>query len=359
MDTRNKVNKSLPVGGPSFTSISHFDDGYLPTKKDVIERVLHEKNYRTLATAKNIASELISVWIKCNVYTKSILVVTQRIYDVMAKFSEIMRYPKSRRKSTSFIKKKLEITKDLNQLFDIFCEDKVQRKKIEKNYLLQMSEEDFEFYNDQKAARKFKCLKEIVPLTTKDIKFQKRYRKQQEKNSNVLEQEKKEQNKEKEEEPGTSTAVICSNPSSLPAPPASTPAASPPPSLSSSSPPEEYPTPYFVTENKQNSKHIPTIVSACERFQLSDRAGAAVATGTLVDYGYVSNKNKKNIIDRSKIRRERQKYRKEIIKKESMFFNITDGIFIDGRKDATLSMREKKRTFLSKNNFRRALRYDR
>ena len=42
------------------------------------------------------------------------------------------------------------------------------------------------------------------------------------------------------------------------------------------------------------------------------------------------------VIDRSKLRRERQKYRNEIRKAEEGLFEIVDGIYIDGRKDATL-----------------------
>ena len=43
-----------------------------------------------------------------------------------------------------------------------------------------------------------------------------------------------------------------------------------------------------------------------------------------------------NVIDRSKLRRERQKYRKEIQIEEELQSGAVDGIYIDGRKDATI-----------------------
>ena len=45
-------------------------------------------------------------------------------------------------------------------------------------------------------------------------------------------------------------------------------------------------------------------------------------------------------MDRSKFRRERQKYREEIRNKEQELFELVDSIFVNGRKDATMTMVE-------------------
>ena len=45
-------------------------------------------------------------------------------------------------------------------------------------------------------------------------------------------------------------------------------------------------------------------------------------------------------MDRSKLRRERQKYRQEIRNKKQELFELVDSIFVDGRKDATMTMVE-------------------
>ena len=50
----------------------------------------------------------------------------------------------------------------------------------------------------------------------------------------------------------------------------------------------------------------------CERYQISDRAAAAIGSATLKDFGVVTEYDASLVIDRSKLRRERQKYRDEI-----------------------------------------------
>ena len=78
------------------------------------------------------------------------------------------------------------------------------------------------------------------------------------------------------------------------------------------------------------------VAVTCERFGISDRAGAAIASATLKAFGNVTDTNKTNVTDRSKLRRERQKYREEIQKDEELQFGAVDGIYIHGRKDATI-----------------------
>ena len=46
------------------------------------------------------------------------------------------------------------------------------------------------------------------------------------------------------------------------------------------------------------------------------------------------------MVDSSKLRSERQKYREEIKNKEQELFELVDSIFVDGRKDATMTMVE-------------------
>ena len=73
---------------------------------------------------------------------------------------------------------------------------------------------------------------------------------------------------------------------------------------------------------------------------MSDRAGAAIASATLKAFGIVTEEDKRYVVDRSKLRRERQKYREEIKNKEQELFALVDSIFVDGRKDATMTMVE-------------------
>ena len=75
----------------------------------------------------------------------------------------------------------------------------------------------------------------------------------------------------------------------------------------------------------------------CERYEVSDRAGAPIALATLKAFGIVTEEDKRYVVDRSKLQRERQKYREEIKNKEQ---ELVDSIFVDGRKDATMTMVE-------------------
>ena len=73
---------------------------------------------------------------------------------------------------------------------------------------------------------------------------------------------------------------------------------------------------------------------------MSDRAGAAIALATLKAFEIVTEEDKRYVVDRSKLRRERQKYREEIRNKEQELFELVDSIFVDGRKGATMTMFE-------------------
>ena len=76
----------------------------------------------------------------------------------------------------------------------------------------------------------------------------------------------------------------------------------------------------------------------CEQYEVSDRAGAATASATLKAFEIVTEEDKRYMVDRSKLRRERQKYREEIRNKEQELFELTDSVFVNGRKDAAMTM---------------------
>ena len=53
-----------------------------------------------------------------------------------------------------------------------------------------------------------------------------------------------------------------------------------------------------------------TLAKICDRFSMSDRAGAFIASAVLKNFGIIDGQNKELIIDRSKVRREREKERR-------------------------------------------------
>lgn len=72
-----------------------------------------------------------------------------------------------------------------------------------------------------------------------------------------------------------------------------------------------------------------------DRYGVSDRATAAIASGVLHDLGMISDSDMSQVIDRSKIRREKVKTRKAIKGKYHQLKEVK-AIYFDGRRDNTL-----------------------
>jgi len=54
--------------GTTFTGCEKFPPGVLPTKRQVLERLLHFRNFRTADAANDVANEIYDRWLWCNVY---------------------------------------------------------------------------------------------------------------------------------------------------------------------------------------------------------------------------------------------------------------------------------------------------
>ena len=86
---------------------------------------------------------------------------------------------------------------------------------------------------------------------------------------------------------------------------------------------------------------LPNLSRECDRWNVSNRTGAAIASATLVDFQIVTEGNKSLVIDKNKFARERIKWRKIRSKEETEDLeNSTTSIYFDGKKDNTLT-REK------------------
>ncbi|XP_055922808.1 uncharacterized protein LOC129953593 [Eupeodes corollae] len=78
--------------------------------------------------------------------------------------------------------------------------------------------------------------------------------------------------------------------------------------------------------------NLTNLASACDRTGVSDRSASILVSSLLQDIGVVSKLDSSKVIDRSKIRRERQKLRQNL---QCKIENIT-GLYFDGRKDKTM-----------------------
>lgn len=91
-------------------------------------------------------------------------------------------------------------------------------------------------------------------------------------------------------------------------------------------------------DNSRTPKlNLSVLSELADRFNISDRACAGIASGLLTDMGKIDETNKESVIDRNKVRRARCKKRKS--EEMKLTFNGT-ALFFDGRKDDTLKTLE-------------------
>ena len=87
----------------------------------------------------------------------------------------------------------------------------------------------------------------------------------------------------------------------------------------------------------RNTQTIPNIAMTADRYGVSNRATAAIATATLIDFGLITPEDQSLVTDKNKVARARQEYRSQLQSKELVEMNAVTGIYFDGRHDKTLS----------------------
>ena len=90
----------------------------------------------------------------------------------------------------------------------------------------------------------------------------------------------------------------------------------------------------ILADTSQNRLDLSNFIAEVDRYQISDRAAAALSTGLLRDLGIVTDKDLSNVVDKFKIRRARVKRQKERKRKRK---DETSGkvtcLGFDGKKD--------------------------
>ncbi|GBM41151.1 hypothetical protein AVEN_4174-1 [Araneus ventricosus] len=99
----------------------------------------------------------------------------------------------------------------------------------------------------------------------------------------------------------------------------------------------------FPTVTPVVTKVLPA-VRTLDRFDIFDRAGAAIVSTALQDVAIISENNVLNVVDRYKIRRGRTKARTTLLSQVIKDYDLDQfGLYFDGRKDRTLSMEDNRR----------------
>ena len=309
MKTRKSDNKIKVLhSGEVFKSCENFPPGVLPTRRQVLERIIHFKNFRTVHTANDVAQEIFDRWVFCNVYPLHLLTISKKLQNLVTSFSILDRWSKKKR-GKAFLAKEAELLSNVDELFDVFCDDVDQRRRLEREHKLRMTDEDFSFYADQKGRRAEKCLDVVIPLTSSDQMFIRRSE--------------------------TQLNAPCQSTSMVTAPNFEIVSESESTSSQSSDASKLFVKSNLCAGSMQNRRKWPSLARMSERYQLSDRAAAAIANSVLVDVGLVTDDDRSYVIDRSKLRRERDRCREDIREKEQHNFEYVNALYFGGRKDAT------------------------
>ena len=300
--------KKILYSGHTFSTRDSFPPGVLPTKRHVIERILHLKNFRTFNAANDIAREIYDRWVWCNVYPIYLYTISKKVQSFVNCFSALDRWSKKKR-GEIFLQKEKEFMSTIDEIFDVFCADDKQRRILEKQHGLKMTDDDYAFYKDQTSKRVGKCVDAVVPSTSADIQFLRRSRPLQ-----------------PHPEPPT-----CSSVTSVTSVPESaldylSDSSSTNTDQTQSSAASKFVSQSMPYEN-QNRMIWSNLARMSERFQISDRAAAAIANSVMQDLGLITDDDKTYVIDRSKLRRERGRCRAEIRKKEQENFKLVNAIY--------------------------------
>ena len=117
----------------TFSTLDSFPPGVLPTKRHVIERILHLKNFLTFNAANDIAREIYDRWVWCNVYPIHLYTISKKVQSFVNCFSALDRWSKKKR-GEAFLQKEKEFMSTIDEIFDVFCADDKQRRILEKQH---------------------------------------------------------------------------------------------------------------------------------------------------------------------------------------------------------------------------------
>lgn len=317
--TRQDIECPL-IGAPA-----DFKCNLLPSKVDVLKCYLWTRyNLKppnsgkepTVFEISNVLSDkILSLWQKASIPTVTRKRVSQLIKTHHDKYLKLLRYPEVK-KNDSYKIRVQEFQIENTRLFDISackCEILEQcscdkEKKVPKN--------EWGFLLDQRGPRKMIIGNIDVKETSKLINKASRM----EKNIQMHNMQRKELQQSVQHESNISLSRKRKSETYI--------------KIDHALPSTSYNIDSINTEMqcKQNYVKLPTLAKVCDRYGLSDRSAAAVATAVLHDLGIVTIANTENVIDRSKLRRAREQSRKGFTQNSS---ETLKAIYFDGRKDKT------------------------
>ena len=144
--------------------LKQFPSGKLPTRKDVIQNMLYllrpkraGQAQRSKDDAALLLAELLQEhWLFCNLYTISNISIKKHILKLYTEFTNLLQTQKQR-KNDAYHQKVAVFNFDSCKTFNIFCSDSTQRKSLEANYDLKMTDMEWTYLQDQLSESKMVC----------------------------------------------------------------------------------------------------------------------------------------------------------------------------------------------------------
>ncbi|XP_034016356.1 uncharacterized protein LOC117501562 [Thalassophryne amazonica] len=160
--TRSQAKKTLC--GVDYIEKAEFPSGMLPTGKDIIQNMLYllrpkraGQAQRSRDAAAQLLAELVQEhWLFCNLYTIHTRHIKKHILKLYGDFLTLVQTRKQRQ-NDSFSKRAETFNSRTLEVFDIFCQDPVIRRKLELKHGVKMSDMEWNFLSDQRAERKMYC----------------------------------------------------------------------------------------------------------------------------------------------------------------------------------------------------------
>ena len=237
--------------------------------------------------ANDVANEIYERWVWCNIYRLHCLTILKKLQSLEAALSKLDWWPKNNVASL-FWKKKQDSYQLLMSCLMFFVTT-LNSKDIWREYKLQVTDEDYNFCDDQKGPSVARCLDVPLPLTSSDKQFIRRLKmKSNFSSSSACHSEIKTESAPDYASECESTYTHCTD------------------FLRLSTAAEFVVESSNILVSSQNRRKWLNVARMCEWYQLSDRAAAAVASSVLVDVG-ITDDDKTCVIDHSKLQRKRER----------------------------------------------------
>ncbi|GBO13701.1 hypothetical protein AVEN_176119-1 [Araneus ventricosus] len=87
----------------------------------------------------------------------------------------------------------------------------------------------------------------------------------------------------------------------------------------------------------QNRLYFPTLAGECDRYGISDRASASIASAVSQDIGFIHEGEISHVVDLKRIRRQRKKLQNAVAEstKLTLSLSLLTGLYYNGRKGNT------------------------